>query len=446
MKKLNLISIFKRLIKSPSVINIATVGIITLLIKGLGFFKEIYIVGEFGLSELLDTFYIALLIPGFISEIFLGSFKSVFIPNYISELKSNKNIGAFQSVTFIITLIIAIFFIIISILFTDVFLEYVFPDHTENYYRLIKTQFYYLLPCIIFWSFSSLISGLLNVKNEFRFASFYPVFTSVTVILCLFFFKDILHEKVLAIGMLSGSIIAFIYLVIVALKYDVLHIAKPNFKSNNIREMIKQLPIKVSASLVNGVNPFVDQFFSAQLIIGSITALNYGLKIPAFIISIFGVALGNVLLPYFSNISYDDRAIAYKKLKEIIKYAFWICVIIMTGLFIFSSPIVSLFYERDAFTSSDSIIVSKIQQMYLLQIPFYVIGLVMIKYLTAINRNSFMVYASIISLVLNLVLNLLLIEQLGVFGLALSTSIVSAINTIILYIYIVKLNAVKAHV
>jgi putative peptidoglycan lipid II flippase len=284
------------------------------------------------------------------------------------------------------------------------------------------------------------------VKNEFRYSSFYPVFTSITVIICLFFFKEELNEKVLAIGMLSGSIIALIYLIIVALKYDVLHLAKPNFKSGNIIEMIKQLPVKVSASLVNGVNPFVDQFFSAQLIIGSITALNYGLKIPAFIISIFGVALGNVLLPYFSNISFEDRLLAFQKLKEIIKYSFWICIIIVIGLFLFSNPIVSLFYERDAFTSTDSTLVAKIQQMYLLQIPFYVIGIVMVKYLTAINRNSFMVYASIISLVLNLVLNLLLIEPLGVFGLALSTSIVSAINTIILYIYIVKLNREKTDV
>ena len=51
-----------------------------------------------------------------------------------------------------------------------------------------------------------------------------------------------------------------------------------------------------------------------------------------------------------------------------------------------------------------------------------------------------MVLASIINLLLNVVLNYMLIKSMGVYGLALATSLVSIINSIILYVYISKLN------
>ena len=64
----------------------------------------------------------------------------------------------------------------------------------------------------------------------------------------------------------------------------------------------------------------------------------------------------------------------------------------------------------------------------------------MVKFLTSINKNNFMVLASIINLLLNIVLNYMLIKSMGVYGLALATSLVSIINSIILYVYISKLN------
>ena len=208
--------------------------------------------------------------------------------------------------------------------------------------------------------------------------------------------------------------------------------------------MFRQLPAKLSSSLLTGVNPLVDQYFSAQLIIGSIAALNYGIKIPAFAIGIIGIALGNVLLPYFSKSAVENRAETFKKLQRILKYLIFGSVVIMIFLLLLSLPIISLVFERNAFTASDSEIVSKIQQMYLLQLPAYVTGLIMVKFLTAINKNNFMVLTSVISLIMNFALNYILIDAMGVYGLALSTSLVSIVNSVILYVYISHLN--KLHV
>nr|WP_321223468.1 lipid II flippase MurJ [uncultured Psychroserpens sp.] len=438
--KFDLKSFISNLLKNATILNVITVGLTTLLVSGMGFFKEIVIADSFGLSELLDTFYIAILVPSFISGVFLGSFNSVFIPNYVSELKTNNNVGSFQSTSFIITIGVATLFLIFAILFTDVYLETFFEGHTPQYYELIKKQFYFVAPCILFWGFSSMISGLLTIDNEFRFSSVSSIFTPISIIICLVFFKEQLGDLVLALGTLIGSASSFIFLSIIASRRGLLNLKKPDFKSVNIKILFKQLPAKLSSSLLSGVNPLIDQYFSAQLVIGSIAALNYGTKIPSFTIAIVGVALGNVLLPYFSKKAIDNRQATFKQLLHILKYLIIGSCIVVIVLVIISSPLIWFTFERNAFTSDDTVIVSKIQQMYLLQIPSYVVGLVMVKFLTAINKNNFMVFTSIISLTLNVIFNFILIESMGVYGLALATSLVSMVNSIILYFYIKKLN------
>lgn len=439
-KKPDIFNWLKSKLSNVTLINIITVGALTLFVKGIGFGKEIMIAENFGLSELLDTFYIAVLVPSLIYNVFLGSFKSVFIPNYVSTLKLNQALaGRFQSTSFLVTIGVSIVFFIFALLFTDVYLEVFFGGHTPHYYELVKKQFYYIAPCILFWGLASIIGGLLNIDNEFRYSSLSAVSTPVAIIICLLFFKDALGDLVLAVGTLAGSIIGFIFVGIVAYNRNLIRLHKPDFVSSDIKTLFGQLPAKLSSSLLVGVNPFVDQFFSAQLVAGSIAALNYGLKIPAFAISIVGLAVGNVMLPYFSKQAVEDIVSTFNKLQTMLKQLIVFSLIITVVLFFFSSTIISLFFERDAFTSSDTMIVSRVQQMYLLQIPSYITGVIMVKFLTSINKNNFMVLTSVVSLVLNISLNYILIEFLGVYGLALATSVVSLVNSVILYIYIYQI-------
>ncbi|NNK88856.1 MAG: virulence factor MviN [Flavobacteriaceae bacterium] len=431
---------FKELRNQPVVRNIITVGIVVLIVKLVGFYKEVVIAAEFGLSELVDTFLIAYILPGFLNEVFLNSFNTVFIPNYVMEKHQLGKLGSFISASLIITISVSIFFVIVSLALLDFYLELIFPGHTEQYYYLITVQFYYLAPCIILWGLISFMSGILMIDDEFRYSSIHPILISISTIISIVFFQDVLKERVLAVGMLVGTGLQFIFILLVVRHRKLIQIDRPEFKNSNVMIMIRQVPAKISASLINGLNPLVDQFFSAQLVVGSIAALSYGIKIPAFVISVIGMAIGNVMLPYFSKEAAKDMAQTFRKLRQIMSVIIIVSVVVMIILIIGSIDIISLLFEREAFLASDSIKVGRIQQMYLLQLPFYITGLIMVKYLTSINKNYFMVLTSIISLVLNIGLNYVLIRYMDVFGLALATSLVSMVNSIILYIYIVRIN------
>jgi len=425
----------RNLFKKGVIRNILVVASITLLLKGIGFYKESVVAANFGLSEILDTFLIASLVPGFIMNVFIGAFKGVFIPNYIAELKTGNDISRFQATGFFITILVSALFTLIAVLFTDTYLENFFPGHTPEYYALIKSHFQYLIPCIFLWGLSSLLSGLLNIDNEFRLSTFAGLFVPIAIIICVFFFRDIFGNMVLAIGTLIGSIASLVYLLVVCFWKRIIHLAMPEFGNENAKIMFAQVPAKVSSGFLSGLNTVVDQYFAAQLVIGSIAAIDYGKKMPAFLIGMLVVAMTNVLLPYFSKIILQDRERTFKVVFKMIKITFigaGICAI--AGIFL-TDFLVELFFQRKEFTSEDTELVSEIQKVFLVYTPFAIAGTILVNFLTSINKNAFMAYVSLGALILNIILNYILVQYYGVLGIAICTTVVVILKNIAMLLF-----------
>src|SRR5690606_4324549 len=263
------------------------------------------------------------------------------------------------------------------------------------------------------------------------------LFPILTMIVFLIFFKDQIGPMVLAYGTLAGTIVGFSFLAFFIYKYKIVSLGKPVLNSNSVL-MIRQLPPKVSSGFLSSMNNFVDQFFAGQLIVGSLAALSYANRIPAFGVAVVIMALGNVLLPHFSRLVNDNLKAAYLYLFKILKWLFLsLLVATIIGIFI-SDWIIELWLERDQFTHQDTLKVSALQKILLLNVPFYLCTLIIVKFLTSINKNSFMAWASLINLTINITLNVILVKRYGVFGLATSTSLVLIISSLFYFGYTFK--------
>lgn len=425
--------------KSAVLRNILLVGALTILVKVIAFYKETVVASAFGLSELLDTFFIAMLIPGFISNVFIDAFGSVFIPNYVKASKLDNNLRSFQATGFLITIGISIAFTIVAILITDTFIEVFFSGHTKAYYHLIKIQFYYIVPCIFIWGLNSLLTGLLHIAGEFKTPTFVGVITPISFLICITFFKEPLGDKVLAVSLLLGTLTEFLLILLIAYNKNIIKLSKPNFKSPNIKIMLKQVPAKVTSGFLTGLIPVTDQYFAAKLAIGSIASLNYGLKIPAFITSILIISMGKVLLPHFSKLVVENKKLAFEKLFFALKRLFIATSVAAVCVILISPWLIEFLFERGEFTNKNTEIVSLIQIIFLVYAPFTVCGMVIVHFLTSINENNFMAKVSLIAVILNLVLDFIFMKYYGVYGIALCTTVVFIVRAIILYSYTLKL-------
>ncbi len=430
----------KELFRKKVLQNILLVSGVTFFISILGFFKETIVAANFGLSLQLDTFYVAILIPGVINTVFLGSFKSVFIPNYINEVGKKGNIGSFQTTSLMVTVVVSLFFAVITYLSTNTFLEILYPNKSLEFYILVKEQLPILLFAILFWGLASTLGALLNVNDEYRLSSFASVFTPIFILIGVYFFKEQITNTVLAWGTTLGALASCIYLLIIAKKKNLIVLGKLDYLNSNIRIAFQQLPAKISSGLLTALNSVVDQFFAAQLVIGSIAALNYGLKIPAFLSGLLLVAFGNVLLPYFAKLVLTNKNLAFENLFKNLKWVF-IGLVVITILGILTSDlVVALLFQRKEFTAEDTQVVSTIQKIFLAYIPFKITGMIMVNFATSINKNSIMAYISLVALVLNVILDYVFMEIYGVFGIALCTTVITVLKSMTMYWYLKRLN------
>lgn len=431
IKKL-LVSIFRK-VNNTVFRNLLLIGGLGVLIKVVSFYKETLISASFGLSILLDTFYLAILIPSFIQLMALRALKNLFIPNYILEMKTTKEIGSLQAFIFIVITILFLFLSTFALVFS-LFIEDFFSGQSVEYYELLRKQLYIVLPCILLWGYSSVLDGLLEIDNKFFHSTIVQVFVPIITIINVLLFKDFFGETILVWSMLIGTLLSFFYLILMTKKFSLLKFAKVKI-NDNTRLMIRQYPPKVTSAILTGINPFVDKMFAAQLVVGSVASINYGVKLPTILTALLMLALGKVFLPYFSRAIVDDKKKAYFRLFSVLKVVFISAFFVSAIFYFWSHEIIELLFERGEFTSNDTLVVGNIQKIAFLYVPFYLCTLICVKFLTADNKNKFMAWVSFWNLVINLTMNFILIKAYGLYGLVMSTTIVYIISSLIYFTY-----------
>ena len=73
-------------------------------------------------------------------------------------------------------------------------------------------------------------------------------------------------------------------------------------------------------------------------------------------------------------------------------------------------------------------LVARVQMLLVLQLPFYATGILYVIAIQALKRNQILMWGTVISVSLNIILNYLFMKVLGLPGIALSTSVVYAVS------------------
>jgi putative peptidoglycan lipid II flippase len=113
------------------------------------------------------------------------------------------------------------------------------------------------------------------------------------------------------------------------------------------------------------------------------------------------------------------------------------------ALCFFSKPLVGLLFHGGAFTEQDVQLVGRVAALLCIQVPFYSIGVLYVRAISALKRNQILMWGTTISVVINVVLNYLFMKVLGLPGIALSTSAVYAISCF--YLWLMLTRTLKHH-
>jgi len=204
----------------------------------------------------------------------------------------------------------------------------------------------------------------------------------------------------------------------------------------NLRHIGRQmLPLMVGSLMTTGM-VLVDNAMAAMLAPGSVAALNYGYRLAGMIFTLCA-SLWIVALPEFSSLVAAHRLPeVVKSLKNHFRGIFVTGAPLALALYLLSEPVVRLFFQRGAFTAADTRVVAHVQAFYVIQIPFYVLNMIMVRLLSAMHRNHILMISGSLNLCLNVALNLVFIRVWGVAGIALSSSAVTVFSFVLLLVVV----------
>lgn len=423
LKIKNLFSFFKSILADKvtrsTALTVIQSGLLTVAVKAIGFTRELLMAFYFGVSETIDNYVLVLLALTFFVAPVSGSFSTLITPRYIQFDEKGELDGAaslFQKTLILITL----FFIVIESL--QIFLLILFPAvWTSKLTAFFESYWIALIPIVWFSGISTVAGGVLMGQGRVKTYTCLPATVSITVIASLVLFSSSNLLMALIFGTLAGF--AFEMLANLTAVRHLLPYSRNKFRSTNddFRGMLAKMPMLVVSAIIMNACIIVDQVMAVMAGPGSVAAVSFGSRLSIGLISVAAV-IWAVLYPVFS------RLVAQQKFDQLRRQMIQnVILIIVIGVPIcgliayFSTELTRLLFERGAFDSNATSMVSQIQMFYVLHIPLYVVVMVCMRVANAFQNNLSLVVANLMTLSLNVIFNLLFIEWMGVIGIAMAT-------------------------
>jgi putative peptidoglycan lipid II flippase len=398
--------------------------------------KELVIARWFGRGDDLDAFVIAFLLPSFLVNLVAGSVNSALIPTFVQvrETQGKEATQRLFSSVMVWTLGLLLGVSILIGLLAPYVLPLLGSGFSAGKLALTRKLLYLLLPFITLSGLVTLWTSVLNAGERFALPALLPILSPVTIILFLVLGSGIWGIYALAVGMVLGVALQTAALAFI-LKSHGIHLSfRWHGMDANLRQFATQFAPLIAGSLLMGSTDLVDQSMSAMLEPGSVAALNYAKKVVSILVVVGVIPLTTAVLPYFSQmVAKRDWGACRHTLKTYSRLILLVTFPITLGLVFFSQPLIRIMFQRGAFMAADTQVVSRVMACLSLQIPFYILGNMGVRMISALKRNALLTTIAAVNMVLNIVLNYVLMKYAGVAGIALSTSLVYLASCIMVF-------------
>jgi len=413
----------------------ATVAAAGVLIKAAAMARDVVVASYFGTSDAVDAFFIALTVPTFAINIITGSLPAALVPAYVRVTRAEGAEGARRLVSgiFVGTVALVAVASLVLVLGAPLLLPLIGGNFGGDKLALTRHLFYFLLPAVLLAGLSGILSSLLNAHERFLLAAMTPLFGPVLTIGLLLAAGARWGVYLLAVGLLAGAVAELLVLGWSAYRRGLLAPARWTGWHPETRRVLEQYVPVVVGGAVMGSSPLIDQSMAASLGAGSVATLGYGSKVVAAALGVGTTALSTAIFPHLSSmVAAADWAGVRHTLRTYVRLVLGVSILAVLLIVALSTPIVRLLYERGAFSSDDTLAVARVQALLALQIPFFALGIIAVRLLSALRGNRVLMWVSIMNFVTNIAGNYVFMRVWGVAGIALSTSVVYAISAIVL--------------
>jgi putative peptidoglycan lipid II flippase len=179
----------------------------------------------------------------------------------------------------------------------------------------------------------------------------------------------------------------------------------------------------LAGQMLFALTPLVDPFFAARLGEGQVATVSYANRLVLGLLGLIGLGLQRAGLPLLAHLMVSNPC---KARKTVVR---WSVAAVVGGSLIgaliaaLADPLVAGIFERGQFTAQSREAVAALLRYGMLQVPLFLVGLVMVTALASERAVGFLAIVTAVGMLTKVVFSALLVPRLGVPGLLLATTL-----------------------
>ncbi len=361
----------------------ATVGGLTMLSRVLGFLRDIMIAAVLGSGVVADAFFVAFRFPNLFRRLFgEGAFNAAFVPLFAKRLEGEGRDAARAFAAEAMSGLLLILMVLTAACMIGMpWLMYVIaPGFAENpqKFDLAVLLSQIAFPYLACMSLVALLSGVLNSLGRFWESSAVSVLLNLTLIAAMMtaiglgYRNDPGAGVVLAWGVFVAGVLQLLLLVDGARRAGMLpRLVRPRWSEGMKRLVALGIPGLIAGGITQ-INILIGTVI-ASMQAGAVSHLYYADRIYELPLAIVGIAVGVVLLPAVArSVRAGDTEAVMKSQNRSLEFAMMLTVPAAVALATVPLPIVTVLFERGAYTAQDTLATASALAIFALGLPAFV--------------------------------------------------------------------------
>ncbi len=410
----------------------------------LGLVRTMAIAHQFGTSPNLDAYFVAFRLPDLIFQLLAGAtLGSAFIPVFARIWSEEGDRAAWRLASSVLNLVFAATaaFALLGLLLAPLLVPITAPglgDETGQHAELTSlavdlTRIMMLSP--VLFAVSGMFMGILNGRHHFLAPAFAPMFYNAAIIVGALISDDV---KVLAFCVVIGALLHLLVQVpalwLVGMRWQPIY----DWKDRAVRQVGRLMGPRVIGLAAFQLNFIIATFFASFVEDGAISAVNYAWLIVMTPLGVFGMAISTAVFPRMAEQAAREQGELPDTLSASLRLILYLTIPASVGLMILALPITSLLLRGGEFDLESTDLVVGALVFYALALFAHSGIEILSRGFYAMSDTRTPVAFAVVSMVINLILSLILVWPFGINGLALSLSLATVVEFVLLFRTIVQ--------
>jgi len=416
-----------------------TLGSWTMASRLLGLVRDMLLAGVLGAGAkgTADAFFVAFKFPNFFRRLFAeGAFNAAFVPQFTGTLtrdghEAAREFGGEVAAVMVSAMLCLLAVAVIAMPWLMYAIAPGFADEPDKFALTIELT-RITFPYLLFMALAAMIGGMLNAHRRFAATAAAPILLNVVLITVMMLVKLgvlTLPGHALAWGVAIAGAGQLAWLAWACGRAGVMvRLPWPRL-TPGVRKVLRlMLPGLIGAGVVQ-VNLVVDVILATTLPQGSVSWLYYADRFNQLPLGVIGVAAGVALLPLLSrHLSAGEDEAAMDTQNRAIEFSLLLTVPAAAALIAIPDSLVSVVFERGAFTPADTRATSAALSAFAAGLPAYVLIKALAPGFFARQDTRTPVKIAVAAMTANVAIAVVLMQFIAHAGIALATALSAWIN------------------